>query len=250
MGSEMRMVNLLKAEVPFEHDEDLVLLHELESGKKLGLVLVDVLNGFCTVGAGNLAPSEPNMQISGMLHEAEKLAKVFCEKKWPVMVFLDSHHPNKPEPPYPPHCIIGSGEEDIVPGLTWLENDPNVTIKRKDCMDGFIGSIEKDGTNTFTDWVKTNEIKVLLVMGVCTDICVLDFVCSTLSARNAGLVPPLEDVVVYSRGCATFDFPVDVAGNIKGSLAHPQEMLHHLGLYMAKTRGAKIVQNVSLEQSV
>ena len=60
------------------------------------------------------------------------------------------------------------------------------------------------------------------MVGICTDICVLDFVCSTLSARNIGLVPPLEDVVVYSGGCATFDFPIDVARNIKGTLAHPQ----------------------------
>lgn len=230
MGSEMRVVDLLKAEMPFEHEDDLVLLHEVESGRKLGLVLVDILNGFCTVGAGNLAPAEPNRQISAMIGEAEKFAKVFCERKWPVMVFLDSHHPNKPEHPYPPHCVIGSGEEDLVPALQWLENDPNVTIKRKDCMDGFIGSIEKDGTNTFSEWVKIHEISVLLVIGICTDICVLDFVCSTLSARNVGLVPPLEDVVLYSRGCATFNFPVDDARSIKGSLAHPQEMMHHIGL--------------------
>lgn len=50
----------------------------------------------------------------------------------------------------------------------------------------------------------------------------LDFVCSALSARNRGLLPPLEDVIVYSRGCTTYDFPVHVASNIKGALAHPQ----------------------------
>lgn len=49
--------------------------------------------------------------------------------------------------------------------------------------------------------------------------------CSTLSARNRGLLSPLEDVVVYSRGCATFDLPVNVARNIKGALAHPQVRL-------------------------
>ena len=67
-----------------------------------------------------------------------------------------------------------------------------------------------------------NPIVQVLVVGVCTDICVLDFVCSTLSARNIGLVPPLEDVVVYARGCATHDLPIHVARNIKGALAHPQ----------------------------
>lgn len=59
-------------------------------------------------------------------------------------------------------------------------------------------------------------------MGICTDICVLDFVCSALSARNRGLLTPLKDVIVYSGGCATFDLPLHVASGIPGALAHPQ----------------------------
>lgn len=62
----------------------------------------------------------------------------------------------------------------------------------------------------------------LLVAGICTDICVLDFVCSTLSARNRGFLAPLEEVVVYSHGCATFDFPESDARGTKDALAHPQ----------------------------
>lgn len=52
----------------------------------------------------------------------------------------------------------------------WLENEPNATLRRKDCIDGFIGSYEKDGSNVFIDWVKSNQIKqvsiVLLVLSV------------------------------------------------------------------------------------
>lgn len=62
----------------------------------------------------------------------------------------------------------------------------------------------------------------VLVVGICTDICVRDFACSTLSARNIGRVPPLKDVVIYSDGCATYDLPVHVARSIKGALSHPQ----------------------------
>lgn len=52
--------------------------------------------------------------------------------------------------------------------LEWLENDPNVTIKRKGCIDGFICSMEKDGSNAFADWVKKFEIKTVsdLVVGM------------------------------------------------------------------------------------
>ncbi|KAA8536392.1 hypothetical protein F0562_028870 [Nyssa sinensis] len=237
----LQTLDLLKMEIPLE-EESVVLSEDV----KTGLVLVDIINGFCTVGAGNLAPTEPNRQISEMIDESARLATLFCEKKWPVLAFLDSHHPDKLEHPYPPHCITGTDESNLVPALQWLEKEPNVKIRRKDCYDGYMGSFEEDGSNVFVDWVKTNHIQVLLVVGICTDICVLDFVCSTLSAKNRGFLTPLEDVVLYSRGCATFDFPVSVARNTKDAIAHPQELMHHVGLYMAKGRGAKVAREVSL----
>ncbi|XP_011087953.1 nicotinamidase 1-like [Sesamum indicum] len=233
----LQTVDVLKNEIPFEEETVTIF-------SPAGLVLVDIINGFCTVGSGSLAPREPNRQITQMIEESAKLAKLFCDNKWPVLAFLDSHHPGKLEHPYPAHCITGTDESNLVPALRWIEEEPNVTIKRKDCYDGFIGSIQEDGSNAFVDWVKNNKIRVLLVVGICTDICVLDFVCSTLSAKNRGFLDPLEDVVVYSRGCATFDFPVSMAINSKDLLAHPQELMHHMGLYMAKGRGAKIAREV------
>ncbi|CDP01568.1 unnamed protein product [Coffea canephora] len=236
---ESQTMDQLKKELPVEQ-ETLVLSDDV----KTGLVLVDIVNGFCTVGAGNLAPVAPDKQISGMVDESVRLAKMFCEKKWPIYALLDSHHPDIPEHPYPPHCIAGSDESKLVPALQWLEDEPNVTLRCKDCIDGFLGSIDKDGSNVFVDWVKTNQIKVILVVGICTDICVLDFVCSALSARTRRILTPLEDVIVYSPACATFDLPLHVAQNIKGALAHPQELMHHVGLYMAKGRGAKVASEV------
>lgn len=61
-----------------------------------------------------------------------------------------------------------------------------------------------------------------MVVGICTDICVLDFVCSALSTRNRGFLAPLEDVIVFSRACATFDIPLHVARAVKDVTAHPQ----------------------------
>ncbi|KAK8958180.1 hypothetical protein KSP40_PGU006215 [Platanthera guangdongensis] len=246
MSPEARVADALREVIPLEAEDDFLPATERRRGRIVGLVLVDIVNGFCTVGAGDLAPSEPNKQISTMVNEASRLAKAFCEKNWPVFAFLDAHHGDKPEPPYPPHCIIGSGEENFVPALQWLEKDPNVTLKHKDCIDGFICSMETDGSNQFSDWVKSNDINVVLVVGICTDICVLDFTCSILSARNTGRIPPLEDVVVYSNGCATYDLPLHVARNIKGALPHPQALFHYMGLCMAKGRGARIVNNVSM----
>ncbi|KAJ1279871.1 hypothetical protein BS78_04G189000 [Paspalum vaginatum] len=244
MGTEASAsaVDLLRSQIPFQTDGEFVLP---PSG--VGLVLVDLCNGFCTVGAGNLAPVAPNKQIERMVEEAARLSKLFCDRNLPIFAFLDTHYPDKPEPPYPPHCIIGTGEENFVPDLEWLEKEPNVTIKRKSCIDGYISCIEKDGSSVFVDWVGKYQIRTALVLGICTDICVLDFASSTLAARNIDRVPPLQDVVIYSEGCATYDLPVEVSMNIKGALAHPQDLMHHIGLYMAKGRGAKIVNRVVFE---
>ncbi|XVF59105.1 hypothetical protein PTKIN_Ptkin07bG0248100 [Pterospermum kingtungense] len=151
-------MDLLKKDLTVE-EGSLVLSQDV----KTGLVLVDVVNGFCTVGAGNLAPRQPDKQISDMVEESVRLARLFCEKKWPVFAFIDSHHPDIPEPPYPPHCIAGTDEARLVPALQWLENEPNATLKCKDCIDGFLASIEEDGSNLFVDWVRNNQIKAIYV---------------------------------------------------------------------------------------
>lgn len=48
--------------------------------------------------------------------------------------------------------------------LRWLENEANVTIRRKDCFDGYLGSTENDGSNVFVDWVKENQIKAVTTL--------------------------------------------------------------------------------------
>lgn len=85
----------------------------------------------------------------------------------------------------------------------------------------------------------------ILVLGICTDICVLDFVCSTLSARNRRLLTPLEDVIVYSRGCATYDVSLHVARASKDVISHPQVCWNH---YIVKFFMLKLIfQQQSLQ---
>lgn len=58
MGSRVRTMDVIKGEMPFEEEEEFVLGKSNNSSKNnkdvVGLVLVDILNGFCTVGSGNL----------------------------------------------------------------------------------------------------------------------------------------------------------------------------------------------------
>lgn len=218
-------------------------------GKKAGLVIVDEVNGFATVGAGYLAPPAPNAQVARMVDETDRLATAFTRSDRPILAFLDTHEPGKAEPPYPPHCEAGSGEEDLVPELEWLEEDPNATLLRKDCINGFVGAIAADGRNQVVDWVNRHRLEELLVVGICTDICVMDFVLTMLSARNHGLMPSLKEILVHEPGCSTYDLPRGVAEQLKlpSSSAHPQDVTHYMGLFFMHSRGAKLVETVSLE---
>ena len=209
------------------------------SAKLTGLVVVDEVNGFATVGPGNLAPPAPNPQVSRMVEETVSLGRRFQSAGWPILAFLDTHEPGKPEPPYPPHCEAGTGEEHLVPDLEWLETEAAATLIRKDCINGFVGAIE-GGRNRLVDWINENRLKAVLVVGICTDICVMDFVLTLLSARNHGMMPSLEDIVVYEPGCSTYDLPRATAEEIglPATAAHPQNLTHHLGLYFMASRGA------------
>ena len=85
------------------------------SGQGFGLIIVDEVNGFATVGAGNLAPLVPNEQVSVMVSETDRLARSFTKQAMPILAFLDTHDSGKSQPPYPPHCERGTGEEELVP---------------------------------------------------------------------------------------------------------------------------------------
>jgi len=219
-----------------------VLPQTVTMGPRTGLVIVDIVKGFAAVGKGALAPPTPNAQVTQMIEETHALAQRFIAESRPILAFLDTHQPGKAEPPYPPHCEIGSGEEDFVEELAWLESEDAVTKIRKDCINGFIGAVAPDGGNAFVDWIRAHQLRQIVTVGICTDICVMDFVLTTLSARNHGMLGDLADIIVYEPACATYDLSGEMAAEfgLPKSAIHPQFLTHHLGLYCMASRGAII----------
>ena len=213
-----------------------------------GLVIVDEVNGFATIGAGALAPPRENPAVSRMISETDQLARSFSARDWPILAFLDSHEPGKAEPPYPPHCEIGTGQENLVPALAWLEECPQAQLMRKDCINGYIGAERPDGSNVVRAWIARHRLHRVVVVGICTDICVMDFVLTLLSARNHGLVEPLRDIIVYGPGCSTYDLPRDQAQAIglPATAGHPQDLTQHIGLYAMASRGAILADELVL----
>ncbi|NHH86335.1 isochorismatase family protein [Cobetia sp. MB87] len=214
-----------------------------------GLIIVDEINGFCQVAGGALAPQAPNAQVSRMIALSDTLARTFSERRRPLLVFIDSHAPGKSEPPYPAHCEQGSGEDELVAELAWLEEDPQATLVRKDCINGYVGAIDLDTqVNALQEWVSDEGLETLVVVGICTDICVMDLVLTLLSARNHGLLGKVRDIVVLEPGCATYDLPAEVVAQLglPDTATHPQADSHHIGLYCMAARGAVIASQLEL----
>jgi len=57
--------------------------------------------------------------------------------------------------------ISSSSFDNNESALKWLESEDCATLRRKDCINGFVGSMENDGSNVFVDWVKEKHIKVV-----------------------------------------------------------------------------------------
>ncbi len=241
-----RMLEKLKEELPLKIEEvDL-------TNKRVGLVIVDVVNGFCKPGAGILAPPTKDPEIEKMIKNVNSLAWQFAHRiHRPILFFADTHESGKPEPPYPPHCEKGTGEEELVDELKWLENLPDlVTIIRKGCINNFIGGIDKEtGNNKVLEWIDRYQIEALVVTGICTDICVMQFVQTILSARNHGLVPSLKDIVACANCCATYDLPKEtaLALGLPETAAHPREITHYMGLYFMAASGAILADVLKLD---
>lgn len=219
---------------------------------RTGLIIVDEVNGFCTVGAGPLAPAAPDASVDAMIAETDRIARTFLAAGRPVMVFRDTHQPGRAEPPYPPHCEIGTGQEKLVDRLAWLETARGpVAFLDKDVIDGVIGGIAADGSNRVYDWIREHRLEAVVLVGICTDICVADAALTLLSSRNhyfgdTPMLPGLRDIVVYEPACATYHLPDDVAVTLglPETAAHDAGLFHHIGLSIMQSRGAVIASEL------
>ncbi len=128
----------------------------------------------------------------------------------PIVFLADSHAPDDPEfTMFPPHCVEGSGEDEVVPELREFA-DRGVLI-RKRTFSGFHGT-------ELEEVLQRLAPEVVEVAGVCTDICVLHTV--------AGLRARGYEVVVRRDLVETYDAPEHAADEFnRFALAHIRDVL-------------------------
>ena len=168
------------------------------------IVVVDMLVCFCRRGAlysPRYDPIVAPMRDYLAAAEAEGV---------PLIFLVDTHTPDDPEfAMFPPHCVEGSGEDQVVPEFRGFAE--RGTVVRKRTFSGFHGT-DLDAV------IERLAPEVVEVVGVCTDICVLHTV--------AGLRARGYDVLVRKDLVETYDAPGHDAEEVnRFALAHVRDVL-------------------------
>lgn len=178
------------------------------------LVVVDMVNGFINEGA--LADKNINKITPTIIALIEK-AK---QRGMHIVAFKDCHKLGDEEfKTFPPHCIKGTSESELIPELKPYEKDM-LTIN-KNTTNGFI-------TKEFKQIAKRIKYDRVFVVGCCTDICVKGFVESYLKFIKEN--KSHTRIIVFEDACYTFDGP-----------NHNAEQEHKKAISFMKHNGATII---------
>jgi nicotinamidase/pyrazinamidase len=169
------------------------------------LIVTDVQEGFTR--RGNLASQE----MTAAIPRVQRIVEEEMGAGTPVIFTKDSHVPDDLEfRIFPPHCIVGTEEHDLVPELRPLEARAEVVIEKRRYSAFFETELEPVLKRLDSDEVH--------IVGFCTDICVLH---TTADLRNRDF-----SVVVRRDGVETFNAPGHDNEEVNGwALAHLEGVL-------------------------
>ncbi len=147
------------------------------------VLVVDMLRGFLEEGH----PLYCGPRARRIISNIQKLLERESEQGSTIFHVCDHHAPDDPEfKLFPPHCIEGTPEAELVPELAGYQAE---TIHKRHFSGFYDTTLERK--------LKKLDPEALVVCGVCTDICVLHTVAD---ARNRGY-----EVEVPINCVASFD---------------------------------------------
>ena len=125
------------------------------------LVVVDMVNGF--IKEGKMSDKD----INHITPRIKSSVESFLSDEEGVAFIKDTHEVNSTEfKKYPPHCLKGTSESELISGLS--------TYEQKSL------SYEKNSTSTIfaknfmRDIERMESLKEVIITGCCTDICVMN----------------------------------------------------------------------------
>lgn len=198
-----------------------ISLDEIGANKdNTAIIVVDMVKGFYNVGP--LA----NEKVGAIISDIVRLDKITEDYK--KVFFIDSHPENAKEfDSYPAHCVEGSIEAELIDELQVLDSikNKNTVMVRKNSINGF-------HSEELKAIVDEEAIKYIIVVGVCTDICVKNFVMSAVTYINQFNLD--KEIIVPVNMVETFDADF-----------HNREFWNLTSLFEMKTNGVKIVKNIN-----
>ncbi len=147
------------------------------------VLVIDMLRGFLEAGC----PLYCGDRARRIIPNIQRLLEKELSQGSKLFYICDHHDPDDLEfKMFPPHCIEGTAECEVVPELADL---PGVRIPKR----RYSGFFETD----LADRLQTRSPAKIIVLGVCTDICVMH---TTADARDRDY-----KVEVPADCVATFD---------------------------------------------
>ncbi|MGL4991958.1 MAG: cysteine hydrolase family protein [Sarcina sp.] len=183
------------------------------------VIIIDMVKGFYDVGPLS------NPYVKNIIPNIIKLYN--NTKDYKKIFFIDSHNENSREfSSYPKHCIKGTTESELIDEL--IESD---VLKSKNSI-----FIKKNSTNGFhceqmKKLLDDKTLKNFIVVGVCSDICVKNFVISAVTYFNQNNLE--KEIVVPINMVETYDAPY-----------HNREFWNLTSLFEMKANGVKLVKNI------
>jgi len=199
--------------------------------EKAAVVSVDIIKGFCTIGA--LA----SPRVAGIVQPiVELFMGAWAHGIRHILLSQDSHEPDALEfGAWPPHCVRGTEEAETVDAITRLPFFHQMTVFEKNS----ISSSEKTG---LFGWIADHpQVDTFIVVGDCTDLCVYQLAMQLRLEANAGQLA--RRVIVPAEAVETYDYNVEAA-KAHGGFAHPGDLLHTVFLYHMALNGIEVVRAV------
>ena len=191
----------------------------LKQGKHL-LVIVDVINGFIYEGA--LSDSS----IAAIITPIVALTTQYLSAKQSIIAFKDCHDEQAVEfQTYPPHCIRGTTETELVSQLKEFEQE--ILVIEKNSTNGFM-------TVAFQDLIANHHYDTIVITGCCTDICVLQFALSLKGYLNQN--NHKTAVIIPTNMVETFHAP-----------NHDQNYYNEISLQLLENAGIQQYDDLEIE---
>jgi nicotinamidase-related amidase len=183
---------------------------------KTDLFIIDMNNGFAKEGA-LYSP-----RIEALINPIYKFVNSISEMVHSIIAFTDCHEKDCLEfESYPPHCLNGDVECEIVDELKLINN---IKIIKKNSTNGFFA----------LDNTSFDEVENIIIVGDCTDICIYQFA-TTLNSYfihnniKKNIIVPINLVDTY-----------DIGG------IHPAHLLNLVFFNSMIQNGIKVVKEIKL----